>query len=393
MVQWIIDNKEWFFSGAGVFIISLIIGLFIKKGKSGHRQYQKSGDNSINYQAGADSSTNLQGQSIVIYHGITYADAKKIALDVYKSNFIELSKDAAKLATERAEEITDKFLEKLNKENKAAISSMNQPGMQIALYNAQKAYAATGDKDLESLLVNILVERAAEDKRTIKQITLDESLNVALKLTAEQFDALTVNFLISRTRHTVLVNLKSLINYLENYLFPFIGSLTFESSCYEHLEYAGCGSVMEAIVIDDIEHMYRERYPGLFIKGFTADEFKKQVGEIHDFQFILMECLHDPGKLQLNIMDKEVLTKRVKEKGLPEDAETKLIAIFERYRMTDQEVKDKIIELFPDIRKLFELWSQTKICKFTLTTVGIAIAQANLRRKQNITLDLSIWVK
>ena len=52
-MQWIIDNKEWVFSGAGVFLLSLVITLFIKKGKSTN-QTQKSGKNSNNYQSAGD---------------------------------------------------------------------------------------------------------------------------------------------------------------------------------------------------------------------------------------------------------------------------------------------------------------------------------------------------
>lgn len=52
-MEWILQNKEWFFSGAGIFILSLVVGFFIKRGKS-KQQIQKSGSNSTNYQAGRD---------------------------------------------------------------------------------------------------------------------------------------------------------------------------------------------------------------------------------------------------------------------------------------------------------------------------------------------------
>jgi len=52
-MQWIIENKDWIFSGIGVFIISLVIGLFAKKYTSS-KQIQKSGANSTNYQSGRD---------------------------------------------------------------------------------------------------------------------------------------------------------------------------------------------------------------------------------------------------------------------------------------------------------------------------------------------------
>jgi hypothetical protein len=71
----------------------------------------------VQKQESGDDSTNLQAQSIVVNQGISYSDAKDIALDVYKSNFLQLSQDAAQVARERAEEITDNFLDKLKNEN------------------------------------------------------------------------------------------------------------------------------------------------------------------------------------------------------------------------------------------------------------------------------------
>lgn len=52
-MQWIIDNKEWVFSGAGIFLLSLFISLFMKNKKS-INQKQKSGKNSTNYQSAGD---------------------------------------------------------------------------------------------------------------------------------------------------------------------------------------------------------------------------------------------------------------------------------------------------------------------------------------------------
>ncbi len=52
-MNWIIENKEWIFSGAGIFILSLIIGYFCNKEKT-NKQVQKSGSNSTNYQAGGN---------------------------------------------------------------------------------------------------------------------------------------------------------------------------------------------------------------------------------------------------------------------------------------------------------------------------------------------------
>lgn len=53
MVDWLIKNKEWFFSGIGVALLSwLVAWIFHRKNELG--QSQSSGSNSVNLQAGND---------------------------------------------------------------------------------------------------------------------------------------------------------------------------------------------------------------------------------------------------------------------------------------------------------------------------------------------------
>ena len=51
-MEWIMDNKEWVFSGVGVFILSTIITLMFRK--STVNQNQKVGNNSTGIQVGRD---------------------------------------------------------------------------------------------------------------------------------------------------------------------------------------------------------------------------------------------------------------------------------------------------------------------------------------------------
>lgn len=344
-------------------------------------------------QNGGDGSTNLQGQTVIIHQGISYSDAKEIALDVYKANVLQLSRDAVEVARARAEEITDAFLEKLKQENEAAVSEMSQPGMQAALFEAQKQYARTGDKNLEGLLVDILVERASTPERNIHQIVLDESLAVAAKLTTEQMDALTVNFLFSKTKNNGLKSLDAIGKYLDTDVIPFLSELRESSSCYEHLEYAGCGSNIHVGSIHPIEHLFRLQYPGLFSKGFPLERFESEVGPAAAYPGLLVQCLHNPDLLQLSVLDTDVLKTQLEQKKVPEEMWPKFTEIFNATLMSDQEIKDYIIKTRPAAKKLFELWASSSISKFSLTTVGVAIAQANYRRRTGSKLKLSTWVK
>jgi hypothetical protein len=54
-MEWILQNKDWLFSGAAIAIPLAIIGwLFSKRD---NKQFQKSGNNSINIQVGGNLKT------------------------------------------------------------------------------------------------------------------------------------------------------------------------------------------------------------------------------------------------------------------------------------------------------------------------------------------------
>lgn len=347
----------------------------------------------VQKQEAGDSSTNLQGQSIVINQGISYSDAKEIALDVYKLNFLQLSQDAADLATARAEELTDDFLKKLREESEESVSQMNEPGMQAALYEAQKQYAKTGDKDLEGILVDILVERASTPDRNIHQIVLDEALEVASKLTPEQMDSLTINFLISQTQKYNLINIESLIGYINDEIIPFTKELSESTSCYEHLVYTGCISLMHTSYIKPISDLFRDRYPALFSKGFDQEKFKSDIGEISEFSTLLIPCFHFENQFQFKAMNIEILRGMLQDRNISEEETNKFIALFNSTLMSSSEVKEFLLCKVDKLAGFFDLWGNSTLSKFTLTTVGIAIAQANFRRRTGLKLDLGIWVK
>ncbi|MQR02475.1 hypothetical protein GEV47_17505 [Glaciimonas sp. GS1] len=54
ILDWIVANKEWVFSGIGASALSLLVGVFARKKKASPTQSQTSGKNSTNIQAGGD---------------------------------------------------------------------------------------------------------------------------------------------------------------------------------------------------------------------------------------------------------------------------------------------------------------------------------------------------
>jgi hypothetical protein len=343
-------------------------------------------------QEGGDGSSNIQAESVNVYNGITYTDAKEIALDVFNSNFIKLKSEAAQIATERAEEITEKFIKELNEKSPESLAEFNKPALQDALFQTQKEYAKSGDTDLGDLLVDILVDRAKTPERNMLQIVLDESLLVAPKLTNEQLDSLTLNFLLIQTKRNNIVNLESFKKYLDDIISKFIENFTDERTSYNHIEYLGCGHV-RAGDYGQLENNLKTTYKAIFSKGFSKEEFEEKVGDFSTLSNFTMPCLHDKAKFQIRALSDDVLDQEMDKHNLDESLRPKLKQLFNTSTMSNQEVKDYIISINPSMEKIFDVWKNSVFNKLELSSVGIAIAHANYRRKTDATMDLSIWIK
>lgn len=342
-------------------------------------------------QKAGDQSTNVQAESITINQGITYSEVREIVLDIFHSNFAQLSEKASIIARDRAKEITDTFLKKLEAQNYNGIANAQDPDFQYALFTIQKEYARNGDKDLGDLLVDLLVDRTKYDRRTILQIVLNESLSVAPKLTSDQLATLSIVFLINYAMFNGLKDLPTFLNFLDTYFAPFANLLSKNRSCYQHLEFAGCGSV--GMGEFDILNSLKKNYQGLFSKGFNEEEIDKMHIKLSDFPLLFTYCLHDTNIKQINALNEIVLKDIAKNSGVSEQALNILISLNNNFSMSNEEIRDYIIRERGYMKNVFEVWKNSLMKNLTLTSVGIAIGHANIKRNLNIEFaDLSIWI-
>jgi hypothetical protein len=383
---WLKESQTWVFSGIGVFGIAWVF-FWLRKFFANEKI-----DSPENIQHSGDHGTSIQAKEIHMVGGITYSDAKEIAEDVFKNNFVQLRDEAKAVAEERASEITSKLLVKLKDKDGDSFHNFKDPGLQSALFDAQKEYAKVGDEDLADVLVDILVDRAALNERNLMQIVLNESLQTAPKLTPPLFDILSVTFILKHTRNSKLGSLEDLGKYLENSLDPFLPNLTKELPSFQHLESTGCGSV--SALGKSLGDIFRTNYAGLFSKGFSKDKIESLNFSLEEKKQIFIPCLNDPELLQVNALDKESDVKDLENKlNLKTEAIDALKKTIQEHLMTAEKALELVEKVYPNFKILMGFWKESQLSNFSLTTVGIAIAHANIRRKIKDEYDLSIWIK
>lgn len=380
------DHIEWIFSGIGVAVLG---GLwrFFKKGRE-----QPNASTFIEASGSAvaqGQSTAIVGSTINITQGISYEEARDIAKDVFEQNYLKLKGEAARVAEQRASEVVDRFLKRLHTLAPEAVGAVADPDMQYDLFVAQKEFARSGDSQLCDLLVDLLVDRARRGDDSLVRIVLNESLEVAPRLTPDQFDALSLIFLVRYTRFTRPLSVSQLLSVLEYFWGPFVKNASRTYARFQHLEYARCGKINIASV-DAVTAVRTGHLPWL-CKGFEWSEALKIVPDSNKLQSLLIPCVNDRSKWQLNGASQEEFIGNALRIGLSRETCDQLWRLQTDNTMTDGELQNLMMGN-DTLRMVLEYWQETAAKSFELTSVGIAIAHANIRRRLNTEFDLSIWI-
>lgn len=340
-------------------------------------------------QSSGDNSTNIQASTVNI-HGVSATEARQIALDVYNSNFMSLAGIAKDIARSRAEEITEEFVNKLQQQNPIGLEQAKDPDFQHALFGVQKEYARCGDKGIGELLIDILIDRSKHPTRDILQIVLNESLTVAPKLTTDQLAALSIIFLFRYTINNEINSLPTYYKYLDLHIKPFANSISNRQVSYQHLEYSGCGAISISSI--ELPELIRSQYGGIFSKGLDETQFESKQFIIPRHSPIFSRCINNENNIQVNAINEEAIKTEADNHNIPESEIPKLIAMYNESMMSHEEIRDLTINGAPYMSNVFEIWSKSAMKNITLTSVGIAIGHANVKKDIGEFTNLSIWI-
>ena len=133
-------------------------------------------------------------------------------------------------------------------------------------------------------------------------------------------------------------------------------------------------------------------YQGLFLKGFDEEEIETRGVSIGMNPLFFIPCLNDPQKVQVRANSTEALTNAMDAQNLNQEDKSKITALFNLNKMNENEIKEKCIQMRPYMEELFDVWSESELDHFTLTSVGIAIGHANIKRLAGEFSNLSIWI-
>lgn len=341
-------------------------------------QSQRSGRDSVNIQ--------------VANYGLSYSEARDVALSVFRENFLRLKEEARQVAEERATELTDRFLTRLSSERPEKLTAATDPDFQATTFSAQRAYARSGASNLADVLVELLVSRAQAETTSTSSLILNEAIEAAGKLSARHLKLLAA---ILSARYLTKKNLQSrhqLAHYLERILSPWRDAIPAKTPDLPHLTYVGCLIPNPFGHIDIGENLARQ-YPALFREGFTSDELKLTAPELINKPPEVIRCLSgEKGRFQLGGTNDTENRALLCIAGLSTNTVEKLIKLNNAKSMSPTSTMRAVTEMVPWYSEYVAKLKHDNLLSCGLTSVGIALAHTQFVIETGEQLDFQSWV-
>lgn len=333
-----------------------------------------------------DGATVYQAGGNINNYGLSYPEVRQIALDVYYANAPQLRELAKEVANARAEHITTEYLAQLTAKNPSALGNLADPDVQSVMFEAQKSYARSGDEDLETVLIDLLVDRTVQIDRSLKTLVLNEAIASAPKLTASQRRSIALVFLLRYTRTTS----NTVDDFMKTYVDEIVaigGEIPQLRQDVLHIEYVGAGS--SSLAEYPFANGLINGSGGLFTRGFPHEIIPEALKNSPHFNTIFVPSLREPTNFQIAGICADDIVEMTEKLGITELQE-ELKSLAKNGRMQGHEVMAEAAAHNPGIQDVAKSWDLLK--GLTLTSVGLAIGHSYWKRVTGADEDLGTWL-
>ncbi|MEU1210781.1 LPO_1073/Vpar_1526 family protein [Nocardia sp. NPDC005825] len=315
---------------------------------------------------------------------MTASEVVRICTEVMRPEFEKFQSTARGVVEQRAFELLENYMFRQMDRAPEFADSLKQPRMQRALQSAQIEYATSGDADLGSVLVDLVVDLSMQSGRTSYAISVAEAINVAPKLTEAQMNALSVIFCLKLFPFNWSTPEKMYHGFRE-WILPFLHELPAGAVDYRHMQGLGVGW-LELVDRPSLASILVDRYPGLFTYGVPVDNVPN---EIFDIDGAIVDSVRTPGRKQIATLA-STNWKITLESGKFSEIEIKALNdLMIANLLTEAEVETDLVGNVPELAKLFEVWRSTNISDIELSTIGLVIANANLRSRVEAAIEMA----
>ena len=320
-------------------------------------------------------------------------------MDAYAQDVAKYTGEANAQAMAMGRHLITEFVERMAERAPQNISSLGTADMQNAILNAQTSAAVTNDEDLAGTLVDILVDKSAAEPRSFKGVVLSEALLVAGKLTPDQINLLTALLIVERTIVHSNNTVESVLARLDSRCQPLYGKLPATKATLQYMVYTGVGSVVQTFPDSlSVPKSIADTYDAVFTNGFAADDLPDGLKQLSGrLPTVDRRISGEADRLRFAFASSQTLNTYRDEGKLNEPYLSNIEAmqtLISQGKVGGEKVMEIAHEETPALADFLSSLDSIDASTFELSSVGIAIGQANWRRLlPNDVPDVDIWLR
>lgn len=145
------------------------------------------------FEQNSNTINNIAVQNNNIISGVTYDDAKQIAIDVYRQNFPKLKYYAMQIANQRIKDFIDKYLPQIPENT---YYKFIEPDIQYTWNNIAQIAALRNNEELNDILGQLLVDKL-NSATDYDSILLSHTIKLVNNISTEELKLLSLYYIVT----------------------------------------------------------------------------------------------------------------------------------------------------------------------------------------------------
>jgi hypothetical protein len=306
-----------------------------------------------------------------------------------------LGNQAKEKIEQRLKEFEADLLEKFATDQAADVNAFHDPDFLAATLDAQKAYSRSGDADLKKALTDLVAQRSKVVDRNRLSLTLNDAIQKVGYIPESDLNAMSLMFLFQNAQNNGIYDIEGLARNLDETAIPLLNDISTSQSAFDYLSAHGCVmNVAGGFTRSSAMEVLSAKYTSIISKGSTEANLREKFDDYDMLKQrgLIIPSPYDSG-LEIFSISGPQLNRIFAENALFGD----YLSPYDEVSMANMPSTEEFISIMtpkiPQIRKLMSVYDEPTIRNSRLSSIGIALAHANLAKGPFKDVDLSIWIK
>lgn len=346
-------------------------------------------------QNATEGSTAIQATGDVTFNGGLSTGQMVEILSALSAHVETLGNVAKAQIEDRLKTFEVGVLERFATDRTTRSEAFREPDFLAATLDAQKAFARSGDEGLREVLTDLVAQRSKIAERSRLSLTLNDAIAKVGSIPESDLNALSMIFTFQNVQNNGLVNIQQLAEFLSSVCLPLLDNISTSDSAANYLAAHGCLIPPSGIAVQTgALEILSQRYGAIITKGVSEDDFRDKFA---DYDHLLLKGLivnspYGNGQKVFAVGGPQLET-ILPQVGIYGEYSERYKELSSGSQPSEDEFQGVMNAHLPRISAIIDTYNKPTIKDSRLTSIGIALAHANLAKGPLRDVDLSIWIK